>query len=164
MPNWCMNRLTVSHEDPAKLSEFCQAYNAGKMLSHYLPQPEYLQTGEIITTPGGEEIKCMSDDEWQWRVANWGTKWDISPGQEASVCNGEVCVLFDSAWSPPVGLWPRLEALGFRVTALYWEPGMGFCGKYGDGEDQDYDTSDEDVPEDIKNEFDFASFYAEEDA
>ena len=35
MPNWCMNNLTISHDDPAKLQEFVDAYNSGETCNHY---------------------------------------------------------------------------------------------------------------------------------
>ena len=37
---------------------------------------------------------------------------------------------FESAWSPPIYAYEKLQALGFQVTAYYWEPGMGFCGRF----------------------------------
>ena len=40
---------------------------------------------------------------------------------------------FDSAWSPPVDAYQKLEALGFRVEAMFYEGGMAFAGSYSDG-------------------------------
>ena len=42
---------------------------------------------------------------------------------------------FDSAWSPPIGIYEALVADGFTVDAMYYEPGMGFCGRWVDGSD-----------------------------
>ena len=43
---------------------------------------------------------------------------------------------FDSAWAPPVDAYIKLLALGFEIEAFYYEPGMGFVGKFtGDAED-----------------------------
>ena len=57
MPNWCLNKLTISHEDRSKVMEFVHAYKEGKVCEHYLPRPE--------------------DQDWyEWNISNWGTKWD----------------------------------------------------------------------------------------
>ena len=40
---------------------------------------------------------------------------------------------FDSAWSPPVNAYEKLEKLGFRVEAQFYEGGMAFAGTYSDG-------------------------------
>ena len=46
---------------------------------------------------------------------------------------------FDSAWAPPINAYIALEQLGFQVRAYYYEPGMQFCGIYGDGYDDYYE-------------------------
>lgn len=58
MPNWCMNKLTVSHSDPSMVDRFEKAYNLGKACSEFLPLPE-------------------GEDWYNWQINNWGTKWDI---------------------------------------------------------------------------------------
>jgi hypothetical protein len=61
---------------------------------------------------------------------------------------------FDSAWAPPVRAYEKLEELGFRVEAHYYEGGMAFAGTYADGCDDEVNlegmTADEielDYPE-----------------
>jgi hypothetical protein len=44
---------------------------------------------------------------------------------------------FDSAWSPPIGAYEKLEALGFGVNAMYYEGGMNYAGVYSDGGDEE---------------------------
>jgi hypothetical protein len=46
---------------------------------------------------------------------------------------------FESAWAPPVAAYDKLEAQGFRIRAMYYEPGMGFAGVYEDGHDHYYE-------------------------
>jgi hypothetical protein len=43
---------------------------------------------------------------------------------------------FESAWAPPVGAYEKLCAMGFRITAMYYEPGMAFAGIWEGNEDE----------------------------
>lgn len=122
MPNWCLNKLTISHSDPAAVDRFVNAYNKSKVCQEFLPLPE-------------------GEDWYGWQIENWGTKWDVGAGDNekyglrATVVHGEACCSFDSAWSPPIGLYNELVLQGYRVLASYIEPGMGYCGVWEDGED-----------------------------
>jgi len=50
---------------------------------------------------------------------------------------------FDSAWSPPIAVCEALVEQGFEVVLYYYEPGMGYCGKFEDGSDDYYEYSGE---------------------
>ena len=68
---------------------------------------------------------------------------------------------FDSAWSPPVGLYKRLEELGFTVDAMYWEPGMQFAGVWKDGINKEYSNYSgyEELPEQLVSEFNMQTMF-----
>jgi hypothetical protein len=64
-------------------------------------------------------------------------------GDEAEIENGECLkIFFDSAWSPPVKAYEKLEELGFTITASYYEPGCDFCGEWENGQDYEYCLKD----------------------
>ena len=80
-------------------------------------------------------------DWWHWRIANWGVKWDLGKGkynEEAEVQNGSFSVGFESPWSPPVEAYKKLVEMGFFIQAYYFEGGIGFCGQYVSGWDNEY--------------------------
>ena len=54
-------------------------------------------------------------------------------------------ISFETAWSPPIQAYEKLEAMGFVITAKYFEPGVGSCGEWFEG--MDYEYSLEDAPE-----------------
>lgn len=122
MPNWCSNTMTLSHPDPAMLEKAAAAWDSGKFLETMIPCP------------------TETTDWYGWRLANWGTKWDI--GKESELSNAaeiegqSFSVSFCSAWSPPTFAYQKLEEMGYAVIAYYFEPGMDFCGKYAHGVDE----------------------------
>ena len=68
-------------------------------------------------------------------VGEWGTKWDVGE-QGCSDVHDDGTMLhahFDSAWSPPCDAYAKLEALGFEVEAMFYEPGMAYAGTYTQG-------------------------------
>ena len=146
MPNWCYNHLTLSNDDKSKIdalqevliSKNAQGSHCGELFQHLRPRPEEFE-----------------DDWYSWNVSYWGTKWEVSPSDWDRVDENTVFVTFDSAWSPPTELYEYLTEQGWLVDAFYEEPGMGFCGKYFDGEDQHYEYNFEDdnwrddIPEDV---------------
>jgi hypothetical protein len=87
---------------------------------------------EFLPNPNGE---------WSWEhsVNTWGTKWEVE-GELDTIEDG-VILTFDSAWSPPIGLYEKLYSLGYEVLARYYEPAMAFAGTYEDGSDDCYDYS-----------------------
>jgi hypothetical protein len=83
---------------------------------------------------------------YDFNVAKWGTKWEIGGnGDEAERDEDGLgfSAPFDSAWSPPIAVCEALVEQGFEVVLYYYEPGMGYCGKFEDGYDEYYEYSDE---------------------
>jgi len=121
MPNHTSNKLTVNGPSDA-VTRFKLA-NAGK--------EEPLSLEKALPTPpellGDNSIVDGSMPDWyNWRVENWGTKWDVY-----DVCEWEGnSIKFFSAWSPPIE-WLRAIAekypdLSFQLD--YADEGGGFVG------------------------------------
>lgn len=133
MPNWCSNSFTVSHEDPEMIRKFARGVNEGTLFSDLVP---------------------LSTKEWDYNTAveEWGTKWDISGGDVSVSEDGKSCYgWFETAWSPAIAAYEKLEELGFSLEVMYHEPGMVYAGKYSDGVDicYEYDFSKENWREGI---------------
>jgi hypothetical protein len=140
MPNWCNNNIELFHEDKAMLERAKAAFVDGKFLNEFIPIPKELE-GTTAPSESNEALmeKYGASDWYSWCVNNWGTKWDISP-YECEIENGQLVGSFDTAWSPPIEAYSKLEELGFEVRAYYNEPGMGFAGMY-EGSDEYYEYS-----------------------
>jgi hypothetical protein len=120
MPNWCNNKLRVEDCSPE--------------LAAYL-QAEGLSFEKIKPTP--PEMMNDGKGSWYgWRVANWGTKWDIDEKEQREVADmllsesADFTAEFDTAWSPP------LQAIGALSEKFpndsfvlhYLELGLMFAG------------------------------------
>ena len=145
MPNHCYQQVHVygprflvkelydnlSKEEP----QFCQVV---------VPMP-FEQWLAPKTRCEGFEVEGWYD----WRVKNWGTKWDVvdvemtqslllhdDEDQEPSGMNASFSFNCWTAWSPPVPVWDKLYEMGISVDADYQDEGMMFEGRYVNGEDE----------------------------
>ena len=153
MPNWCNNTVEIYHDDPAMIERARKAFNDAKFLNEFVPVPEALQivAGRVGADDNPEQIKLQEQTMlnlstygyatwYDYCVNEWGTKWDVGgDGYEAQDIPGGLMLTFESAWAPPVAAYDKLEAQGFRIRAMYYEPGMGFAGVYEDGHDHYYE-------------------------
>ena len=158
MPNWCNNTLTLTHADPAMIDKAITAYNAGELFDTFIPVPEALKITAGFLGDGAEQkaLEAKEQDNlnkyghknwYDWCIANWGTKWDISPWENVTRVNENTVTFgFDTAWGPAIQAYEAMEALGFSIDAMYYEPGMCFAGTVtsSDGEifDDYYEYSD----------------------
>ena len=150
MPNWCNNSVEIYHADPAMIERVREAFNKGALLQEFIPVPESLHivAGSV---PVAEEAEHKAKEQanrdkygyanWYDFCANeWGTKWDVgADGNPAQDIPGGLMLGFESAWSPPIGAYEKLTEQGFRIRAMYYEPGMAFAGVWEDGSDDYYD-------------------------
>lgn len=152
MPNWCNNNLTLEHDDPVMIKRAYDALERGEFLNEFIPVPQELkETVSGFMGDGDEQRKLEAQTRanvekygygnwYDYCVGEWGTKWDVGE-QGCSDIHPDGRMLhtyFDSAWSPPVDAYQKLEALGFRVEAMFYEGGMGFAGSYSEGSCQDF--------------------------
>ena len=166
MPNWCNNLLTLEHPEPKMITRAVKAFNQGELLDEFVPIPEILREDDVDTEAA---VKATGHSSWyDWCIANWGTKWDISPAANADLPDDNTAYMtFDTAWAPPVEVYDELTRLGFTVQGYYYEPGAGFCGLYADGEDQcfqipgDSESIREEIPTDIDDMFGISESMAE---
>jgi hypothetical protein len=133
MPNHCNNKLTLE--------------NGGDILNVLNP---YL----IEATDNNYELdfqsiipmdeKLLEGEDWyEWRVANWGTKWN---GYDGRISDDGSTFTFDTAWAPPLPIIKKLaELTGQTFILQYIEYGMFFCGQYTAGQDGDYDEFYNDI-------------------
>ena len=153
MPNWCNNSVEIYHDDPAMIERARKAFNDGRLLDEFIPVPKELHiVAGSVGEQGSSEQKALEEQmgtnvathgyaNWyDFCVNEWGTKWDIgADGNPAQDIPGGLMLGFDSAWAPPCGAYEKLTEQGFRIRAMYFEPGMAFAGVWEDGNDDFYE-------------------------
>jgi hypothetical protein len=151
MPNWCNNTLTLEHENPAMVARAKAAFLNGRLLDEFIPVPTDLKIVAGCVGDPVEQAKLVEQTElnqvthgygnwYDYCVNEWGTKWDV--GGDDGVLNdieGGIIVSFDSAWAPPTNAYEKLLEQGFKILAMYYEPGMAFAGVWEDGIDDYYE-------------------------
>ncbi len=149
MPNWCENylRLEVPNKEEAdKLVAVLD--NSGDedsvgLLGYLVPEPNY-DNQEF------KEQSAMFPDWYEWRVHNWGTKWDVDVQDWNKVDNSDgTCTFdmnFDSAWSPPTGVYDSVaQKENWKVFATFIEGGCAFLGYFEDNNAYQYDCDKRDT-------------------
>jgi hypothetical protein len=109
MPNWCQNIVTLNHPDSAMIARADAAVRNNTLFEEFSPLP-------------------AGEDWYKWRIARWGTKWDVCDADVHYATTTRLVVEFNTAWAPPEKFYETLVSLGFTVNALYNEFGNGFCG------------------------------------
>lgn len=156
MPNWCSNHITVRGTNQAEIQRLADAFKRGEFCDAVIPVPEVLKNPETTTNYGDPEKQAAADavreaaraatgyQSWyDFCTSRWGTKWDFGDEHSIEVDDDGLgfSAPFDSAWAPPMGVVEALVEQGFEVTLYYYEPGMGFVGKFEDGIDEMYELS-----------------------
>lgn len=169
MPNYCSNMITLGHDDPAMILRAKEAFACGSFLQEFIPVPKQLLTegGESYGGPDAEkydDIRAKNKatfgyNSWyDWCINEWGTKWDVGNADGINTWDDhEFIAYFESAWSPPCAAYEKLEDLGFRIYATWYEPGCGFAGIYDEHGVTDYslvDMDSADVQREIPQELD----------
>ena len=157
MPNWCQNKVVVSGAAEL-ITEFKEEFiGKNEKNEKYLdfrkviPEPDYKTTPVAETYPEisiqyakTEEEKQVAiknkptirkDSWWDWRVQNWGTKWNIEntmiyyEDRDTEILEME----FDTAWGPPDKIYVaiKLKFPDLNVSWFYHEPNMEVCGYLG---------------------------------
>jgi hypothetical protein len=151
MPNWCNNSVEIYHEDPAMIERVRKAFNDGRLLAEFIPVPQSLKIVAGCVGDPDEQKKLEEDTArnkevhgygnwYDYCVNEWGTKWDVgADGNPAQDIPGGLMLGFESAWAPPCAAYDKLTEQGFRIRAMYFEPGMAFAGIWEDGIDDFYE-------------------------
>jgi hypothetical protein len=140
MPNWCHNELFINNTegnvDAALFWQLAGPTQPVDTLAQEIiealkdQKPSEPLTFETLLPTPPELIENNNEGWYDWRVTNWGTKWDAS---DVEIVNDttSIHIRFETAWAPPV---PWIQTLGehlpenYIVELVYVEQGNGYAG------------------------------------
>ena len=157
MPNYCNNNIVITGPNSVidKIEKIANG-DKGDLLQYFYPMPK-----ELIDTVAGPEPKTKKEklekrrlqveygaSNWyDWRVENWGTKWDIMEfyninRKEIGEDESEISLGFDTAWAPALGAYEKFidENSNCSLKAYYYEPGCDFMGEWDNGMDSCFEV------------------------
>jgi hypothetical protein len=147
MPNWCLNDLRVTAPSgvfspqvfwavagpPPPLADTPARQVVDSLRGDEPDEPLTFET--LAPTPP----ELLSGKGWyEWRVENWGTKWDAGDVDIVDEGPDGIRLRFMTAWAPPVA-WVKLlgEALpdDYAVELIFVEPAEDLVGSttFADG-------------------------------
>jgi len=109
--------------------------------------------------------KLLDGGDWyEWRLDNWGTKWDIYDSNCDRIDANTLQLLFYTAWSPPTGIFDKLVDMGYDVHARYLDEGWNYIGMYNNGETTDFSDVEDGIKEcpELDEEFDIRGMIEEQ--
>lgn len=143
MPNWCSNTFEVTGD-----SQRMQAFY------EFLEERNGKDWFDFFVNPAKED-----DANWYaYNLENYGCKWNCEAGcwsiQDLDDGRSKIVLDFESPWAPPTKLYETLsQDESLEICAEYNEEGMGFVGRFADGEDEYYEYQDLDdldyIPESL---------------
>ena len=143
MPNHTDNRVILSHNDSQMIDKIYNIMNTEdtELCQAIVPMDEKLLDG---------------GDWYEWRLDNWGTKWDIYDSSCDRIDANTLQLLFCTAWSPPTGIFDKLVEMGYDVHARYLDEGWMYIGMYDNGETIDFSNVEDVISEcpELSDEFD----------
>jgi len=146
MPNHTDNRVILSHDDSQQIDMIYNIMNTEDtpLCQTLIPMDEKLL--EISGISDNYEVQGW----YEWRLENWGTKWDVYETQCTRINANTLQLYFYTAWSPPIPIFDKLVDMGFEINARYLDEGWGYIGEYTDGDDwvsTDVESVVEDYPD-----------------
>lgn len=139
MPNHCQNKLTL--ENGGDILNVLNPY-LNKFMNLYKFTDNCYEFDFQKIIPMDKKL-LKGEDLYNWRVENWGTKWN---GYDGRISEDGSAFTFDTAWAPPIPIIKKLAKLTGQTFVLqYIEEGMFFCGQYVASPDDDSDEFYEDI-------------------
>jgi hypothetical protein len=112
MPNWCINDVTVSHQDRKVIRRLIRGFKRGRLFSEFIPE----------------------------RLMEWGTAGDIGRGADSSlgiVDPHTIKLEFETRWAPPIPVFDFWVDIGCQVRGEFFrEPDGDLSGTLQEQENQ----------------------------
>lgn len=108
MPNWVKNNLRIKSNGERILEalEMLKDKNGDITFEKFMPTPKELADTDAPNRDASyaerkQLIEKYGADNWyDWRIKNWGCKWDASES-DTYIYDGDQMITFQTPWGPP---------------------------------------------------------------
>ena len=149
MPNHCSNNLVVKgsvnyltgfkrkflieSEDSSRGASYDIIHTMPKDLKSDvspLPHKDGETDEQYVNRMQSYRSLYNADNWYDWRVYNWGTKWDVYDLYISDNEDEYFSCSFSSAWSPPIGWFKKAVKMfpNLKFEMDFIEEGCAFCG------------------------------------
>lgn len=153
MPNWCENEVDITGDYEQLKELMTEASKPNLSFDNGESKPKFLMDNLV---PMPTELH-ETNGWWDWRIDNWGTKWDLNQDYDDTQVDyeegdREAGLTYQTAWAPNREFWKTVSKRFPKlvIDLRYLEEGMWFMGQdiYKAGEliAQEYYN---DIPDDI---------------
>ena len=151
MPNNTDVRVYITHKSDKRIDDMEWLFNTDEPFNQILPMPDDILRDNLTM----EERKASNGRNWyDWSIANWGTKWDAYDVRTQRIADNTLYVMMETAWSPPIPVFRKLEEMGFTIEATFLDEGHMYIGQYIDGVEEMFDVDDYDnLPYNLRDEY-----------
>ena len=137
MPNHVSNEIRVVCNDEQTYDEFKKLVTGEDRefdFDRIIPQPDDINPDlDHNKKDFGHGLTTSTTDWYNWRLSNWGTKWnayeiEVDWDEEYKEC---IEINFQTAWSPPEPIYFKLdEIFGERISVNWFcrDESDNFCG------------------------------------
>lgn len=133
MPNYCGNDVSIMFKSATDYNKFIVLMGVEDSTDPYLhydsEKKGYGFFDRVVPTP---QEKLNTEGWYDWRVSNWGTKWNPIVHNFNTNDDGLTIELsMDTAWAPPKEFFITFSEMfpSAEITLIYLEEGMAFCGR-----------------------------------
>jgi hypothetical protein len=129
MPNWCNNCATIT----------CPTKEIYDKLIHAISSDKWFETFAPLEIVDGTN---ENGRDYHTAIETWGTKWTPSNIDLNNTDNENYTldVTFDTAWSPPIGVYIIMNRqFDININAFYEEYGCDFFGRFCISKEEEID-------------------------
>src|SRR5580704_2792543 len=137
MSTWCLNDVTITHDNPKIIERFVQGFNSEALFGEFIPIPRNLPVPAPFDVSSHqhatdyvqrwdrhlhEEAMCW-EKLVNWCMRNWGTKWDTGKGEGATMevtYPNRIRLIFTTE-SHPISILDHWVDIGCQVYAEFSE-------------------------------------------
>jgi hypothetical protein len=160
MPNNTDVRVYIDHPSKKRIDDMVNIFEGERPFDMIIPMPD-----DIIRDNLTYEMRKKSNGRnwYDWSCENWGTKWDAYEVRVQRLSDTSMYVMMETAWSPPIPVFRKLEEMGFKIEAIFLDEGHMYVGQYIDGVEEMFDVSLEDAPPSLIEEFNLEAEFENDD-